>query len=158
MYIWHCKITSMKNIHDTATLQEFIQRIEQLKPGAEHQWGKMSVSQMMAHCSNALEVNLGDRESKQSFIGKIFGKLAKKSVVSDKPFKQNLPTAPGFVVTDTRDFNAEKQRLLSLLKRLSAKDPASLSKVHPFFGTMTPEEWNMLNYKHLDHHLRQFSA
>ena len=29
---------------------------------------------------------------------------------------------------------------------------------HPFFGAMTSEEWSVLMYKHLDHHLRQFGA
>jgi hypothetical protein len=29
---------------------------------------------------------------------------------------------------------------------------------HSFFGTMTPEQWSILMYKHLDHHLRQFGV
>jgi Protein of unknown function (DUF1569) len=29
---------------------------------------------------------------------------------------------------------------------------------HPFFGELTPEEWDILQSKHLDHHLRQFGV
>ena len=29
---------------------------------------------------------------------------------------------------------------------------------HPFFGRLTPAEWAIQQYKHLDHHLRQFGA
>ncbi|RZJ28611.1 MAG: DUF1569 domain-containing protein, partial [Flavobacterium sp.] len=28
----------------------------------------------------------------------------------------------------------------------------------PFFGPMTNQEWGMLMYLHLDHHLKQFDA
>jgi hypothetical protein len=29
---------------------------------------------------------------------------------------------------------------------------------HPFFGPMTAEEWGIISYKHLDHHLKQFGV
>jgi LPS sulfotransferase NodH len=29
---------------------------------------------------------------------------------------------------------------------------------HSFFGQLTPDEWAILMYKHLDHHLRQFGV
>jgi hypothetical protein len=149
----------MKNIHEAATLQEFIERINKLRPDAQRHWGKMTVAQMLAHCATALEVNVGDRVSKQGLMGKLFGRIAKKSVVSAEPFKQGLPTDPSFVQKEDKDFEQEKARLLALLKRLSASDPHALAKnPHPFFGKMTAEEWNTLNFKHLDHHLRQFGV
>jgi len=30
-------------------------------------------------------------------------------------------------------------------------------KVHPFFGKMTGNQWNVLIYKHVVHHLEQFN-
>jgi hypothetical protein len=149
----------MKNIHDVAVLQEIRQRFDKLKHDTQRQWGKMDVAQMMAHLGNALEANLGDVVQKQAFMGKIFGRMAKKSVTNEQPFKQGLPTDPHFVVTDVRDFNKEKERVLALITRLHSSDPEALAKnIHPFFGKMTTQEWNNLNYKHLDHHLRQFGA
>jgi len=29
---------------------------------------------------------------------------------------------------------------------------------HPSFGEFTKEQWGQLEYKHLDHHLRQFGV
>ena len=29
---------------------------------------------------------------------------------------------------------------------------------HPFFGPLKPEQWAILMYKHVDHHLRQFGV
>jgi uncharacterized protein DUF1569 len=149
----------IKNVHDPAILQELKHRIDKLKPDTQRQWGKMDVAQMLAHLNNAMEANLGHKALRQSFIGKIFGRLAKKSITNEAPFKQGLPTAPEFVVADARDFSREKEKLMGLITRLSSSDPEALAKnTHPFFGKMTAQEWNNLNYKHLDHHLRQFGA
>ncbi len=149
----------MKSLQDTATIEEFRTRIDKLRPDSQRQWGKMTVSQMMAHCSNALEINFSHQTGKQSFMGKIFGKMALNSVLSDKPFKKDLPTAPGFKVVDAKEFNTEKQRILGLLQKLSVADMNELAeKKHPFFGMMTADDWNSLISKHLDHHLRQFGA
>ena len=47
----------------------------------------------------------------------------------------------------------------SLLKKFVEKGEAGISKeVHPFFGKLTTAEWDTLQWKHLDHHLRQFGA
>lgn len=149
----------MKNLHDNAVLQEVIARLNTLRPDSQRQWGKMNVSQMLAHCSNALEVTLGERTTKQGLMGKIFGPLAKKSITSEKPFSRNLPTDPGFVIVDPVDFDKEKIRLIDKLTRVSQMDPLKTAAArHPFFGKMTADEWNRLNYKHLDHHLHQFGA
>jgi transposase InsO family protein len=62
-------------------------------------------------------------------------------------------------VKHERDFVAERQRLRGLIDRFAAGGPAGCTKhPHSFFGPMTPEEWAALNYKHLDHHLRQFGV
>jgi hypothetical protein len=149
----------MKNIHDPAVLQEIKDRLDGLKTDSKRQWGKMDVAQMLAHCSVAIEGNLGDRKIKQTLMGKIFGRMAKKSVVNDEPFKRGLPTDPSFIIKDHHDFDIEKQRLAGLITRLSASDPGVYAQIpHPFFGKLTPNEWNMFNYKHLDHHFRQFGA
>jgi len=44
----------MKNLFELGAVQEVMTRIEQLKPSSQRRWGKMDVTQMMAHCSAAL--------------------------------------------------------------------------------------------------------
>lgn len=41
----------MKNIFQTEVTQEIISRINNLLPNTPALWGKMSVSQMLAHCN-----------------------------------------------------------------------------------------------------------
>ena len=89
-----------KSIYDDGTLSEFMTRVENLKADAVRQWGTMNVSQMLAHCSAVFEAALGDKPLKRSFIGLVFGRMAKPMLTNDKPFKQNIPTDKGFIVTD----------------------------------------------------------
>ena len=149
----------MKNIYETTTLGEITQRINTLTPDSPRQWGTMDVAQMMAHCSNALEVTVGDKFPKTTFMGKIVGRFAKGIITSEKPFKPGLPTDKSFIVKDNRDFDEEKQKLIKLLIRFSTAGPsAMLNRKHPFFGHLTPNEWSRSTYKHIDHHLKQFGA
>ena len=67
--------------------------------------------------------------------------------------------APDLIVPDQRDLDAERQRLCALIDRFcAAGHPGCTTNPHSFFGRMTPGEWAILMYKHLDHHLRQFGA
>ena len=68
-------------------------------------------------------------------------------------------TDKSVLVTDERDFVAERQRLVESIDRF-AKGGAEACTTHPhfFFGPLTPTEWASLMYQHLDHHLRQFGV
>ncbi len=62
-------------------------------------------------------------------------------------------------MTGERDLEAERRRLCGLIEGFVAAGPAGCTThPHSFFGRLTPEEWAILQYKHLDHHLRQFGA
>jgi hypothetical protein len=149
----------MKNLFDAATAEEVNERLTQLRPDSERLWGKMSSAQALAHCSAAMEVAVGLKFPPRAFMGRLFGRIAKSSMLSEKPVPRNLPTDKSFVVEDERDFAVERQRLQGLVERFAAGGPAGCTKhPHSFFGPMTPQEWAELNYKHLDHHLRQFGV
>ena len=46
-----------------------------------------------------------------------------------------------------------------LIDRFAAAGPKGCTThPHSFFGPLTPDEWAILMYKHLDHHLRQFGV
>ena len=47
---------------------------------------------------------------------------------------------------------------MELVRAFHARGPEKLAKEHPFFGPLTSAEWDRLQWKHLDHHLRQFGA
>lgn len=149
----------MKNIFEPDSYNEIMQRIDKLQPNAQKQWGKMDLAQMLAHCSEPLYIALAEKPGQGGgLMALLFGKMAKKTVLEEKPFKHGLPTAKDFVQNEPKDFNTEKERLKGLVARLYAGKDTMPTRKHPFFGQMTPAEWSRAMYKHIDHHLRQFGV
>jgi hypothetical protein len=149
----------VQTLFDPADRQSVLGRLERLEPGAERQWGKMGAAQMLAHCSAAMEVATGEAPRKQALIGKIFAPFVRSSLLGEKPFGRNSPTDPAFVVRDEKDFTAEKQRLTRLVNTFCENGAEKAStQIHSFLGKLRGEEWGVMMYKHLDHHLRQFGA
>jgi len=149
----------MKSIFNEPDKNELIQRIEKLTPENKALWGRMDVSQMLAHAAMGAQLANGGTKAKIlpiSFIGQFF----KKSFIhTDKPFSKNSPTSPEIKVIDAREFAKEKANLIAVVNRQYAEGHKGVTaEKHPFFGKMTAEEWGILGYKHADHHLRQFGV
>lgn len=70
------QIILMKNIFTPEVTKEIKERINNLTPQSERQWGKMTVAQMMAHCSVTYEMIYEDIHPKptgfKKFILKAF--------------------------------------------------------------------------------------
>jgi len=150
----------MKNLFDAATVEEVKERVAQLRPDSVRLWGKMNPAQALAHCSAAMEMAVGEKVPPRIWIGRLLGRLAKRSmIVNEKPMPRNSATDKSLVVRDDRDFVVERQRLSEFIDRFTAGGPRLCTK-HPhfFFGPLTPVEWAALMYQHLDHHLRQFQV
>ncbi|MDI3320630.1 DUF1569 domain-containing protein [Pinibacter soli] len=148
----------MKTIFDKSIRDELIERIGHVNESSKSEWGKMNVSQMLAHCVQWEEMALSKRIYKQSFLGKLFGKKALKGFIKDEtPFRRNVPTVPEFRIKETNGNVEElKKKWINLMKEYEQFGDSSF--VHPFFGRMTREQVGILAYKHSDHHLRQFNA
>lgn len=149
----------MQNLFDNTTYNEVIDRLNALSPQSTAQWGKMNVAQMLAHCKEAFKVPLSEKKLPRMFMGILIGWMIKSKLYNDDPWKQNLPTAPNFIIKNERDFQDEKRELTNLVNKFYAAGPTGISKYpHPLFGKFTPEQWGKSMYKHMDHHLRQFGA
>lgn len=150
----------MNSLFDPADNNEIVTRIHRLDPAAQPQWGKMTVAQMLAHIQQPLRVGFGELKLKRGFVGFLFGGATKRKIISPSGgFTPNMPTDKSFVITDERNFEEEKKKLVVLVQRFAETGPEGLTKeAHPFFGDLTSQEWDILQWKHLDHHLRQFGA
>lgn len=149
----------LDSLFQPAGLAAILARLDRLTPTSPRRWGKMEIAQMLAHCQQPLRVALGELPLKRSLIGFLFGRLAKKKLLAPAPWKPGMPTAPEFVVRDPRDFAKEKAALRALVQCFGEGGPAKLTqRPHPFFGPLTVEEWQALQWRHLDHHLRQFGG
>lgn len=150
----------MKNLYDAPVFDEIRTRIGRLAPDSPRKWGTMTPPQMAAHCASFVAMVLGDIRPRRMLIGRLVGPIVKHFALRDeKPMPRNLPTVPGYAVTDDREFVREVERLTSLLDRFNRGGPGACTPhPHSFFGAMKAEEWGRLMYKHLDHHLRQFGV
>jgi len=146
----------MKNIFDEQTRAEVIARINKLNKDSTALWGQMTVYQMIKHCAKWEDMILGKTLYKQSLPGKIFGKFALKDMMKDEPAKRNLPTVPSFKMTGDGDIESAKNEWLNLIAEHDHRAPSGF--IHPFFGGLTIEQAGKMDYKHIDHHLRQFNV
>ncbi len=151
----------MKNLFQAVCVEEVKQRLAALSPGSHRQWGKMSPAQMLAHCSLGLEMAAGEIRPRRALMGRVLGPVIKPIALrDDEPMRRNSPTSKELlVIGEKRDFETEQKRLSGLIDHFAAAGPAGCtSHPHAFFGSLTPDEWSILMYKHLDHHLRQFGV
>lgn len=150
----------MQNIFNTADVAGFQDRINKLTPQTQGQWGKMTVDQMLAHCNVSYEMVYTNKHPKPgAFMRFIIKTLVKGVVVGPKPYKRNTPTAKAFLITEAKDFEAEKVRLIEHLDKTQQLGEAHFEgKESLSFGPLTAMEWNVLFAKHLDHHLTQFGV
>ena len=150
----------MKSLFVQSDNRDMVARIRQLDPAMKPQWGKMLAPQMLAHARQPLLVALGELKLKRSIPGILFGALARRKLSSEtEQFPKNSPTDKAFIVTGDRQFEEERRALVALVERFAQTGPDSLTREpHPFFGKLTVREWDVLMWKHLDHHLRQFGV
>lgn len=151
----------MKNVFEVKDTQELKLRIERLSNTTKPNWGKMNASQMLSHCNVVYDMtyqpnNFKKPNSIKKWLLKTF---LKPIVVGPKPFKKNGPTAPEFKISEPRDFENEKKRIINYINQTQQLGKKHFeNKENLSFGVLTSKEWNNLFYKHLDHHLNQFGV
>ncbi|WP_298903653.1 DUF1569 domain-containing protein [uncultured Psychroserpens sp.] len=147
----------MKSIFNTEAHQEIMDRLEQLNENSQANWGKMNVAQMTWHCQGPFNIMLEKNNygMKPSWFAKMF---FKKSLYNDKPWRKGLPTAKFLKPTEDKNFANEKAKLAELIDETHAQRVKSEWNPHPAFGYFTAEQWGQMQYKHLDHHFRQFGV
>lgn len=149
----------MKSLVTKESNHEIVDRINKLSPDTKPLWGKMNSGQMLAHCTVGLRIANGEIIPRSNFILKILGKIVKKRILTQDGFKRNSRTSKEFIITDDKNFLEEKEGLLKYLNKMEVKGYGFFTrKPHTIFGQLTPEEWENISYKHIDHHLKQFGV
>lgn len=151
---------ALPNIFTKDVSDKVIERINKLKPTSQPVWGKMNVSQMLAHCNVPYEMVYESKHPRPNFLMRfILKNFIKKIVTGEKPYKRSSPTAPAFIMKETKDFEAEKNRLISYITKTQQLGESYFdNKESNSFGRLNKTEWNNMFYKHLDHHLTQFGV
>ncbi len=135
--------------------QNSFDRINRLTADTKGLWGKMSVSQMLAHCCEVQEVLNGKELRNTPLIARIFKKMVRRVAIGTKPYKKGEITHPQYVISSDPSFEREKARLLAALSAFKADTGPGK---HILFGELSVEERGWTAFKHLNHHLTQFGV
>ncbi|TRW22948.1 DUF1569 domain-containing protein [Flavobacterium zepuense] len=149
----------MESLYKPKGNQNIIDRIDQLSPMTLSQWGVMTVSQMMQHCQEPIKMAFGIIHVKPHWKSYFFAGSYKKKLTSSKLFHRDQSAIKEFIIKREPNFEEAKAGLKDLVATF-AKDGHAAIKVsrHPLMGEMTYDEWDLLQWKHLDYHLKQFGV
>lgn len=151
----------MENVFDPKDAQNYINRINNLVEDTHGLWGRMTVDQMLAHCSVTYEmVYEPEKHKKPGAIAKFILKtFVKPKVVGEKSYPKDSPTAPQFLIKERKNFDEEKKRLIGFIQKTQQLGASAFDgKESLSFGKLTSQEWNNMFAKHLNHHLSQFGV
>jgi oxepin-CoA hydrolase/3-oxo-5,6-dehydrosuberyl-CoA semialdehyde dehydrogenase len=145
------------------TKETLLQRLDQLNSESKAKFGILTPQHMVEHLTITLKLSAGripipefEPNEKQ---------LARKQALlfSDIPFPQGIK-APGLPDTllELRypDLETAKSALVAgwdTYQLLFQENP-TLQTLHPGFGLLNYEEWELFHAKHIDHHLGQFGC
>ncbi len=147
----------MPSLRDAATRNASIQLLDRHTPTTRARWGKFDAARMTCHLNDSLAVVLGEIPS-HSLNRKTFQHFPLKHLAMYVvPFPKGFPAPPEMLSTEPATFDVDGQRLFGLLNRRAQTRKAAAPE-HPLFGPLTTDEWNALQWKHIDHHLKQFGC
>lgn len=147
----------MKNILDSSDRFEILERIKQLTPETQRQWGNMSIEAMLWHCRAQIELALHERTTAKKGGGILSFPPVRWLSLYGPPWPKGAMTAPEMNVDEVQP-NLERfeQERRLLLEKIEAFLQTTDHSPHPLFGKMNQKDWGRVIWKHLDHHLRQF--
>jgi hypothetical protein len=150
----------MKTVFDQSTRDELISRIQTLNENSHAAWGRMTIYQMLKHCTlwDAWVTGRDTTKYPRAWMGYIFGRMALKNITKDETIiPKNAVSLANFIIRETRgDIAAEKNKWIALIESYAHFNNPDF--VHTFFGKMTEDQIGYFAYKHTDHHLRQFNS
>ncbi|MDQ0594220.1 hypothetical protein QFZ37_002589 [Chryseobacterium ginsenosidimutans] len=121
----------------------------------------MNVCQMMRHCNCVLQVPV--KKIELPVVNPLFGAIGIltkwEMQIFNNGIPRNMPTFRKLIINFDCDFDEEKENLLAALDeyRIIFKTK-KFPHHHVLFGKMKEKDWGFMEYKHLNHHLKQFNV
>lgn len=146
-----------RSLYDPAGRRSILERLTALTPDCRRGWGKMDPAQLLPHLASGLRMALGERKVEGRTPGRVRGAIWRYLAIHRLPWPEGrIQAPPGAFSTPSAGWARDRDILLELIERFAAAPPDALAQTHPTFGRMRPHDWDVLQYRHLDHHLRQF--
>jgi hypothetical protein len=157
----------MKSLLHTAFREELRRRSRTLRPDSPARWGRFTAPTMLSHVIQSLRVMSGEVPMPDEATPWIVRHAPLKHLlIYVIPFPKGLPTSTVLLerasldptaIAD-EDWQAELHVFADLLDTIGARPAHAAWPSHAAFGLLTGQEWGVLQYRHLDHHFRQFGV
>jgi Protein of unknown function (DUF1569) len=151
----------MDNILTAQGKQRVLTRMSMLHPDSQRLWGKMNVTQMLTHLSDAHRLALGmiDARDESSWYSRWLMFPVAVYVLPSWPY--GMPTAASMDAlregSTPRDFYTEIGTLQKLIDVFAEREATKI-KPHPMFGDISKVQWADLFTRHFNHHFKQFGV
>jgi hypothetical protein len=142
--------------------QAFVPKLKTLSSETMGNWGKMNAQQMVEHVTAFFNVSIEKIRFPLVTPAEQLPKF-KEFLLSDKQFRENTKAPAGVIGEEALPLRYENME--QAIEKLSAaitnfekyfQEHPGKKTLHPVFGELVFEEWVLLHYKHVTHHLRQF--
>ena len=142
--------------------KDYVHLMNGLPAETKGKFGKMNIQQAVEHLSDVFKISSGklklDLVTPVEHLPRYMDFL-----YSDKEFRENtkapaniLSEEPAVVrLASIGEALAELQNEINAFADFFSNNPGKKTS-HPVFGDLNFEEWVLLHYKHVTHHLRQF--
>jgi len=136
--------------------------LDNIKTATQAKWGKMNAQQMVEHLVAFFNVSTEkikfDLVTPEEHLPKF-----KEFLLSDKQFRENTKAPINVIGEDPlplryHTYEEAVEKLHQAVDHFETyfKNDHGKKTLHPVFGPLNFDEWVLLHYKHVTHHLRQF--
>ena len=140
-------------------LTTFLEILGKLDATTQPLWGNMSAQRMVEHLTDGISMSRGIGDFKVVVPEEKAAQL-KQFLYTDKPMAQNIQVP--FALPDTTLRNADLDDAIDEFTLAwvdyeeEREEDANKMANHPFYGSLTREEWLIVHSKHFTHHFKQF--
>jgi hypothetical protein len=136
---------------------QLLNRLQQLTPQTQRQWGKMNPAQMLMHCAQYLDVISGKTPSPK--VGNGLTAAIARFLFLDLKLRmpKNLRTAAEMLPPTDAEFEHAKAYFLQRFAEVKAHTEAGHTlPPNLLFGKLSTQRYGVLVYLHFNHHWQQF--
>ncbi len=148
----------MRNLLNGEDRRSIINRIEKLHPDVRREWGRLTVEEMICHLQDVFYYTCGEKEGKfkKPLMSNLIGRFMVLYAPMAWPRGKIIGPKEAFVSTPG-EFEDDKKKLISYIERFNESTIPNALR-HPIIGVLNSNQWGIFQYKHCDHHLKQFAV
>lgn len=145
----------------TLMMKQFLNKLKLLDKDTMPLWGIMNAQQMVEQLIMAVEMSYGKLDVK-CYTTKDRIPLVKRFLTGNKPLPKNFDNPALKNIDKNLKFPSLESAINTLhidldnYELVFTQNP-DLTTIHPTFGILNKNEWDIFHKKHFTHHLSQFN-